>query len=256
MSTLIDVPLASLEVGRNVRSRLDAEDLVASIAAHGVLTPVLVSRAEDSFRLIAGHRRVAAAKAAGLSEVPALVIEDPGDPAALQVIENIHRRDLDPMDRARAIRRLLDGGISQKELAKVIGMWPSEIANDMRLLRATPELQEALGRRSLTRSHAVLLASLPEDAQRSLVFQVISRGLSTTATAELAKAARGSKSIEMNLGGHRITIGIDGPSVDLTILTPRRGLMLAFSPEDADLLGRRLRQAAEAARLSEKEVAS
>lgn len=250
MSALLEVPLDRLDVGRNVRARTDA-GLTETVREHGVIAPVTVRETgEGRYRLIAGHRRVKAARTAGLGAVPALVVDDGADDALLQLVENVARRDLSPFERAAAIKRLVDDGMSQADVARHLGLNPSTIANDLRLLRSEPEVCAAVMDGRLGRSHAKAIASLPASEQRRIAAAAEARRLSAHEVERMAAEARTrSRSVSLPLHGAHVTIGAGRGRVDLVLEDGNgHGLMLDLSAEDARLLGHRLRQAAEAAR--------
>ena len=134
----------------NPRSAGDADklaELTESIRQHGVLQPILVAPAneEGTYVVIAGHRRLAAARAAGLSELPAVVREQQGGALELAVVENVQRANLNPIEEARAFERVLrDGGLSQKRLAELLNVSPALVAERLRLLRLPDDVQEAI----------------------------------------------------------------------------------------------------------------
>ncbi|HHE72769.1 MAG TPA: ParB/RepB/Spo0J family partition protein, partial [Chloroflexi bacterium] len=131
------------------RTRIDAEELqtlAASIREHGVIQPLVVTRGEDGYQLVAGERRWRAAKLAGLTEVPAIIKEvAPREMLELALVENIQRADLNPLEEAQAYRHLVeDFGLSQSEVARRVGRSRPTINNLLRLLSASPGVQQAL----------------------------------------------------------------------------------------------------------------
>ena len=117
-----------------------------SIRIHGVLQPVVVRRAGDRFELVVGERRWRAAKLAGLESMPAVVLEiDPRDRLEVALVENIQRRDLNPIELAVAFRALADGGSTQEEIGERVGMDRSSVSNHLRLLELSPDLQSDVG---------------------------------------------------------------------------------------------------------------
>ena len=178
--------------------------LAASIREHGVLQPLLVTKiAVDSLRglnvtyqLISGERRWRAAKLAGLREVPVMIREadtPEREKLELALIENVQREDLNPLERARAFERLVnDFGLMQKEVADRIGKSREVVANALRLLRLSPEIQTALASNNISEGHARALLMLESDpgAQQKLFFQIQTASL-TVRDAELAARASG-----------------------------------------------------------------
>ena len=153
---------------RTVWSKDDLAELCDSIKANGVIQPVIVRRAAGGFQLIAGERRLRAAKLAGLRAIPA-VVRDVTDEQLFEwsLVENIHRRDLNPIERARAYRRYLDAfSLSQTEAAERLGEDRSVVANHLRLLDLPHEIREMLTDGRLTMGHARAMLALPSDEMR------------------------------------------------------------------------------------------
>jgi ParB family chromosome partitioning protein len=148
------------------------EGLAASIQRHGVLQPVVVTRApEGGYYLIAGERRWRAATLAGLDRIPAVVREGAGDSdrLALALIENLQREDLTPIEEARAYQHLRSElGLSQEEIAGRVGKQRSTVANALRLLNLPLEVQTQVDDGELSAGHARALAGL-NDAQRQIM---------------------------------------------------------------------------------------
>jgi len=165
-------------------------DLAASICEHGVIQPILVRRTASGFELIAGERRLRAARLAGLVEVPAIVREvNDKDMAELAMIENLQREDLHYLEEAQGFQHLLTGfGLTQEELAKRVGKNQSTIANKLRLLRLTAEVQQVLVLDQLTERHARALLKLedPGKQQEALVL-IRQNGLNVKETEDLVE---------------------------------------------------------------------
>jgi ParB family chromosome partitioning protein len=138
------------------------EELVSSIREKGVLQPVLVRAKEGDYELIAGERRLRAAKALGISEIPVIVrnVSD-ADTLELSLIENIQREELNPIEEAKAFRRLVDEfGFSQENVANAVGKDRATISNTIRLLGLPKRVQEMIANGELTMGHAKPLLSL------------------------------------------------------------------------------------------------
>ena len=153
------------------RRRFDEEalrELADSIAAYGILQPITVRAQNGAYQLVAGERRWRAARMAGLRQVPCLLARvDEKDAALLALIENLQRRDLDYMEEAAAIARLLrQYGLSQQQAAEKLGRSQSAVANKLRLLRLEEPVTEALHRYGLTERHARALLRLEDGEQR------------------------------------------------------------------------------------------
>lgn len=145
-------------------------ELAASIERHGLLQPVVVTRApEGGYHLIAGERRWRAAKIAGLKNLPAVVRDTPdsSEQLALALIENLQREDLTPIEEARAYHHLrVELGLSQEEIARRVGKDRSTVANSLRLLQLPLSVQENVDAGSLSAGHARSLAGLDDAARQ------------------------------------------------------------------------------------------
>ena len=139
-------------------------ELAASIRSCGILQPLTVRRAGEGYELVAGERRLRAARIAGLREVPCLVAQvGEEDSALLALMENLQRRDLDCWEEAQAIARLISRyGLSQEEAARRLGRALPTVANKLRLLTLTPEQQQLCTANHLTERHARAALRLPE----------------------------------------------------------------------------------------------
>lgn len=201
---LREVPVTSLRPNRfQPRQAFDEAALAAlaaSIAEVGVLQPILVRPIGDEdgqpvYELIAGERRWRAAKRIGLATLPALV-RDVTDLASLEqaVVENLHRRDLNPLEEAAAYQELLqDFGLTHDRLAKRVGKSRTTITNLLRLLQLPPPVQKLVRDGDLAEGHARALLGLQEATQmESLAAKVVAEGLSVRATEELVRARSGA----------------------------------------------------------------
>ena len=160
-------------------------ELADSIRAYGILQPLTVRRTGEGYQLIAGERRMRAARIAGLREVPCLVAQvDEQDAGMLALIENLQRRDLDCFEEAAAIARLISRyALSQEQAAEKLGKSQSAVANKLRLLRLTEPVREALRRGCLTERHARALLRLPDEAAQLAALSVITaRGMNVAQT--------------------------------------------------------------------------
>lgn len=194
-SGLLEVPVNAVAPNpKQPRTRFDEETigaLAASIREVGILQPIVVRRAGDGrYEMIAGERRLRAAKAAGLATVP-VVVRDSDDQDLLReaLIENIHREDLGPIEQAEAFRQLLEElGLKQEELAERVGVSRSHIANTIRLLGLPLEVQQLLTDEKLTAGHARALLSLgDQEAMTSLALRVAAEDLSVRQTEEVVR---------------------------------------------------------------------
>jgi ParB family chromosome partitioning protein len=165
--------------------------LAASIREVGILQPIVVRRSADGrYEVVAGERRLRAAKAAGLPTVPA-VVRDSGDDDLLRdaLIENIHREDLTPIEQAEAFKALLgELGLKQEELAERVGVSRSHIANTIRLLSLPLDVQQLLTDDKITAGHARSLLSLGDkDAMSALALRIAAEDLSVRQTEEAVR---------------------------------------------------------------------
>jgi len=156
------------------------EELVASVREKGILTPLLVTRTRKGYQLIAGERRWRAAQKAGVKTVPVVVREtSPTEALELALIENIHRKDLNPIEEAEAYRQCLeDGRLTQDSLAKRLGKNRTTVTNMLRLLSLPSFIREDLLEERLSMGHARVLAGIksPRD-QRTLRDRIVKKGL-------------------------------------------------------------------------------
>jgi ParB family chromosome partitioning protein len=168
----------------------ELEELARSVKEQGILTPLLVSKAERGYRLIAGERRWRAAQKAGLARVPVVVRETtPAQSLELALIENIHRKDLNPIEEAMAYSRLLEStGVTQESLAARLGRDRATIANTVRLLKLPASIQKDLMENRLSMGHARVLAGLKDGLeQKAMRDEIIRKDLSVRQTEALVK---------------------------------------------------------------------
>jgi ParB family transcriptional regulator, chromosome partitioning protein len=212
---LAKLPLDVLQRGRyQPRTDMRAEtlaELADSIKAQGVVQPIVVRPLEppagaDSprYEIIAGERRWRAAQMAGLSEIPA-VIRHIADEAAIAValIENIQRENLNPLEEARALARLVsEFGLTHQQVAEAVGRSRAGVSNMLRLLELAPEVCELLEKRSLEMGHARALLALGQRRQQTEVAMLVARkGLSVRETEALVRRLQAPA--EGNSGEHR-----------------------------------------------------
>jgi ParB family chromosome partitioning protein len=169
------------------------EELARSVAANGVIQPIVVRKQGDRFQIIAGERRWRAAQKAGLLRVPVVVrdVADGQERSLLEValIENIQRENLNPIDEALAYRRLADEfHLTQEAIADAVGKDRATVANILRLLRLPDEVRAEVASGALSMGHARALLALPTDVeQRRLAREVIGRSLSVRETESLVR---------------------------------------------------------------------
>ena len=199
------VPVSLLDANRRQpRHRFDDDgiaELSRSIAKTGILQPILVTREGERYRILAGERRVRAARLAGLAEVPVVVREGvtDRDHLLLALIENVQRRDLTVLEEAEAYRHLReDFGLTQEDVAERVGKDRATVANALRLLKLAAPVREALENGEITAGHARALLALTSAAdQEALAKEIVRRGLNVRAVearvAAFAKGATGKR---------------------------------------------------------------
>lgn len=176
------------------RLEMDEEalaDLVSSIREHGVLQPLIVTRADnDTYALVAGERRWRAARAAGLLTVPVVVKETtPRQRLEIALVENIQRQDLSPLETAQAYRQLIDEhGLTQEAAAERVGKSRAAVANALRLLHLSPDARDALVAGLIFEGHArALLAAATPEIGALLLESIVTNNLSVRQAEELGR---------------------------------------------------------------------
>jgi ParB family chromosome partitioning protein len=196
----IDIALDRIsENPRQPRVRMDPDalaTLVASIREHGVIQPVLVTETLDGYQLVAGQRRVRAARIAGLERIPAVVRQlADREQLELALVENLQREDLDPLESAGAYKQLIDEfGFTQEQLAERVGRARSTVANTLRLLELDPAVQAAVAANAITEGHGRAIGGLPAELQERVLGSVVGRDLSVRQTEELVRRLRQPRS--------------------------------------------------------------
>lgn len=194
-TALIEVPVNAVAPNRRQPRQSFGDDaleaLARSIREVGVLQPIVVRQVEDeNYELVAGERRLRAARMAGLATVPA-IIRTTDDTEALReaLIENIHRQDLAPLEQASAFQELQDElGVTQEDLARRLGHSRPHIANTIRLLNLPADVQGLLAEGGITAAHGRALLALDDpEGQRTLAQRVAAEGLSVRQTEELVR---------------------------------------------------------------------
>jgi ParB family chromosome partitioning protein len=191
---VLEVPLTSIIPNpHQPRSPIRDQDLVelaASIEEHGIIQPLVVTRAPDGYHLIAGERRWRAARLAGLPTVPAVVKEvAPSEMLELALVENLQRADLNPLEEAVAYRQLVEEfGHTQEQVARRVGKSRVAVSNTLRLLKAARPVQEALLEGKISEGHARALLGLERaEAQEAALKMILKRGLNVRQTEELVR---------------------------------------------------------------------
>jgi len=194
LTGLMQVPVGAIQPNRRQpRSMFDDDALQAlalSIQEVGILQPIVVRKVDSGYELIAGERRLRAAKLAGLATVP-IILRESDDSESLReaLIENIHRENLNPIELAEAFRELLEElGLKQETLAERLGVSRSHVANTIRLLQLPGEVQQLLAEGKMQAGHGRALLSLAEpEAQKTLALRAAAEELSVREVEELVR---------------------------------------------------------------------
>ncbi|MBR5571922.1 MAG: ParB/RepB/Spo0J family partition protein [Oscillospiraceae bacterium] len=188
------LPISEVEsCASQPRKNFDSEalsDLADSIRQHGIIQPLTVRRLQSGYyQIIAGERRWRAARMAGLSEVPAVVIEaDDRKAMELAMIENLQREDLNPMEEAEGYQVLMEQyGMTQEEAAQRVGKSRPAVANALRLLKLCPEVRKLVEDGSLSGGHGRTLVTLSEKQQKEAAAAIVKSDLSVRQTEQLVK---------------------------------------------------------------------
>lgn len=246
------------------RGKMEAEelqDLVVSIQQHGVLEPIVVAHTPAGYQIIAGERRWRASKIAGLVKVPVLIKEtNPKGMLEMAIIENVQRVNLNPLDRAKAFRRLMDEfNLEPSVVAERIGKSTSYVSNTIRLLTLPDAIKDGLLSREITEGHARALASIEDTRHMIDVYkQVLKETASVRRTEELSrrkKADTGVPSLrtnertqpvyapELRALEEKLTSALgENSKVNITRSRTQTRIMLVLkgAPEETDKLMRRI----------------
>lgn len=197
-ATTVRIALVEPKVGQP-RKNFDAEELqnlALSIAQYGIIQPITVRKVGDMYRIIAGERRWRAARMAGLSEIPVVIMDaDEQKSAEMALVENIQRQNLNPIEEAEAIEALMDEfGLTQDEASKRIGRSRSSVANLLRLLDLPDSVREYVSSGALSAGHAkAILALENKDRTEEAAKTVIAAEMSVRDTEKLIKKMNAEK---------------------------------------------------------------
>ncbi|HUI70835.1 MAG TPA: ParB/RepB/Spo0J family partition protein [Spirochaetia bacterium] len=199
--SIVEVPTSALKPNpqqpRREFDEASLRELADSIRQKGVLQPVLAEPAHDGlYIIVAGERRVRAARMAGLEKVPVLVREfSSEEKLEIALIENIQREDLNPIEEALAYKKLMEiADLNQEQMASRVGKDRSTIANTLRLLKLPAEAQNAVEKGTLSPGHARAILSLVNPADQQLLFKrIVDKGISVREAEELAAAFSAGK---------------------------------------------------------------
>ncbi len=203
--TLKNLKITEVEPNRDQpRKNFDQEaleELAESIKEYGLIQPIVVTKKEGYYGIVAGERRWRASKIAGLTEIPAIIREDNERiNSEISLIENMQREDLNPYEKAVGVRTLIDNyGLSQEEVAKKLGKGRSTIANIVRILNLEPRVLEMAKEGKLTEGHckALLAITDPEKQYRTAV-QMLERGATVRQVEKKARVKETKEEFERN----------------------------------------------------------
>lgn len=174
------------------------EELAQSIMQHGIVQPVLLRKIDRGYEIVAGERRWRAARIAGFKTIPAVIKElDDRQVMELALIENLQREDLNPLEEAEAYRKLVEEfGLTQEEISSAVGKSRSAIANTMRLLNLSQEVQQLIRDNKISAGHARVLVPLDLKEQQLIIEKILKSDLSVRETEKLAsKIINGKKTV-------------------------------------------------------------
>ena len=191
----IDKILPNPDQPRRDFSEESLQELASSIKEKGILQPILVKKIGENYQVIAGERRFKAALKAGIEKIPAIIKDlDKKNALELSLIENIQREDLNPIETALAYKKLKDEfQYTQEEIAKRLGKSRSEIANTLRLLNLSREIQEGLLKNFITEGHARALLGLEENLREKVYRKILERNLSVRMTEKIVRRLQKKK---------------------------------------------------------------
>jgi len=203
---VIDIPLEKIEPNpyqpRKEFSHLSQEELINSIKEYGIIEPLILTKGEqDKYQIIAGERRFRAAQFLGMKTVPGIVRQASEiEKLEISLLENVQRRDLNPIEKAKAYQRLIDEfNLTEEEIAKKMGKARSTISNTLRLLSLPLAVQGAIGEEKISEGHAKALMSLEDkDKQEMLLRRILGLGLTVRETEKMSKGKRVYKKIELD----------------------------------------------------------
>lgn len=227
-------------------SQSELEDLIASIKEHGIMQPLVVTRSNGEYELIAGERRLRSARALGLETVPVIVREaNEQQKLELALIENIQRQDLNAVEEAIAYKALIDEfNLKQDEVALRVGKSRSNVANIIRLLDLPSDILDALKEGKISKSHArTLLAETDPKKQHDLFEQMLNGGVTVRQVEARVTGITTKRSVPIgkdpNIAAHEKKLReILGTKVDITESNGKGKIEITFysRPELMDLL--------------------
>lgn len=196
-SRVLELPLEQISPNpfqpRKEFDELELKELAKSISSFGVIQPIIVRKSKQGFQLVAGERRYRACKLIGRQQIPAIVQDiDDQSMAAISLIENLQRKELNYFEEAIAYSTLLNRfGLTQEELAQRVGKSQSAIANKLRLLKIAPEIRNLIITTTITERHARALLKLNTiEMQKEIIRAIYERELTVKETEELVEKAQ------------------------------------------------------------------
>lgn len=203
-SDILEIPINLIKANpyqpRNNFDEQGLDDLANSIKEHGIIQPLVVNKiSDDAYELIAGERRLRASLKIGLNKVPVVIRSiDKSKKLELSLIENIQRKDLNPLDRAHAYQRLMDEfNFTQEQIAKKMGKGRATIANTLRLLSLPLVIQKALEEERITEAHAKILLTLESpEAQEAMWRRILGTGMTVREAEQLVISKRKRPSLK------------------------------------------------------------
>lgn len=226
---------------RQVFDEAKIDELAASLKEHGVIQPLIVRQVGQTYRLVAGERRLRAALRAGLEKVPA-VLRTMDDREAMEVslVENLQREELGPLEQAGAFQRLIDEfGMTQEEVAARVGKSRPEVANTLRLLKLEPEVKKLIAEGKLTGGHGRALVGLDRERQIRAARAIVSKGLSVRKTEEMVSGQASQQARKSSLStpnrrrdAEEILSQALGTPVQVKVQGPRGSISISFFGEE------------------------
>ena len=187
------------EQPRKIFNQESLEELAESIKTYGIIQPIVVSKQDGYFGIVAGERRWRAAKLAGLEEIPAIIRDDDEQTnKEIALIENIQREDLNPYEKAVGIRNLMDKyGLTQEEVSKKIGKSRSSVSNTVRILNLAPDVLELVKQGKLTEGHCKALAGITDEKrQYEIAVRMIEKGMSVRQAENKNRTTKKEKTLD------------------------------------------------------------
>lgn len=242
----LDIPIVELDPAeikpdplqpRQVFDDAKIDELAASLKEHGVIQPLIVRKVGQTYRLVAGERRLRAALRAGIGKVPA-VLRTMDDRQAMEVslVENLQREELGPLEQAGAFQRLIDDfGMTQEQIAVRVGKSRPDVANTVRLLKLEPEVKKLITDGKLTGGHGRALVGLDRNRQIKAARAVISKGLSVRKTEELVSRQARKNSVPVQnrrRDAEEILTRALGTAVQVKVQGPRGSISIDFFGEE------------------------